>query len=720
MQVAVPVPLPKLFVYRCEAQVARGVRVRVPFGRRRLVGVAMGRATAEQAQAIGPAVKPVIGVLDDAPVLPAGLLALLEWAAGYYHHPIGEVLATALPAALRRGEPMPGPGRHWRLLDADAELAPRATRQQALVQALATAPGGQLAESDLPAMDGRAQVLRALHTRGVIAPAEPVRRPPGLCGAAPRLNAGQQAAAEALAALPEGRFAPCLLDGVTGSGKTEVYCAAIADTLARGRQVLVLVPEIGLAPQLLQRLAGRFDAHIKALHSGETDGQRADTWAAAARGEVDILVGTRSAVFTPMPRLGLVVVDESHDTAYKQADGFRYSARDLAVRRAQMAGLPVVLGTATPSLETLHNVAQGRYTHLRLTERAGEAVPPAIELLDVRNLRMQDGLSQPLLGAVDACLRAGNQALVFVNRRGFAPTVLCHACGWVARCGRCDAHMTLHKRRGQLQCHHCGRVARPPAACPDCGSDELGAAGAGTQRLEAALAQRFPGIAIARIDRDTTRSKAGLQGQLADAASGKAPLLVGTQMLAKGHDFQRLTLVAVVDGDQGLFGADFRAPERMAQTLLQVAGRAGRGRQPGRVIIQTHHPDHPLLQRLASGDFHAFAQAALAERRAAGYPPFGHQAVLRAESVEPGPPAAFLRHAVRCLAGLGDAGVRHWDPVPAPMERKAGRWRWQLLLESEGRGPLHAALARLMAELPGCRAARRVRWSLDVDPQSLD
>ena len=715
-----PVPLPTRFVYSADAALPAGVRVRVPFGRRRLVGVVLGPATAAQAEAAAAAIKPVAEVLDDTPVLPGALLDVLLWASAYYHHPVGEVLATALPAALRRGGALPPPAPWWALADANLTVPGHAKRQQQLVEALQQAAGHRLPESALPALDGRAAVLRTLAERGVIVPAAPADAAPSLRQAPPALNAEQQVAAEALCAAAGDAFKPFLLDGVTGSGKTEVYCAAIAQALAQQRQVLVLVPEIGLAPQLLQRLQARFHATIGVLHSGETDVQRATTWAAAARGEVDVLLGTRSAVFTPLPRLGLVIVDEAHDTAYKQADGFRYSARDLALRRAQMGTLPIVLGTATPSLESLHNAAQGRYEHLRLRHRAGEAVPPVIALLDVRNLPMEDGLSQPLLGEIEACLRAGNQALVFVNRRGFAPTVLCHGCGWVAHCGRCDAHLTLHKQRRQMQCHHCGQTAPPPARCPDCGSDELATAGAGTQRLEARLAQRFPGVGIARIDRDSTRSKTGLHAQLADAASGRTPLLVGTQMLAKGHDFARLTLVAVVDGDQGLFGADFRAPERMAQTLLQVAGRAGRGQQAGRVLIQTHHPDHPLLQRLASGDFHAFAQAALDERRAVGYPPFGHQAGLRAASVEPGPPPAFLRHAVRVLRGHGDPAVRHWDPVPAPMERKAGRWRWQLLIEADRRGPLHGALDRLMQALPGSRAARRVRWSLDVDPQSLD
>ena len=380
----------------------------------------------------------------------------------------------------------------------------------------------------------------------------------------------------------------------------------------------------------------------------------------------------------------------------------------------------MVLGSATPSLETLHNAQQGRYSNLQLRKRAGKAKLPKIELLDTRNLQLHDGLSEPLLSAIETTLKQGAQVLVFINRRGYAPTVLCGACGWVADCMRCSARMTLHRQRNELRCHHCGHTARAPQHCPECGSDDLGAAGAGTQRIEAQLRKRFPGVGLARIDRDSTRRSGALEAALAAAADGTAQLLVGTQMLAKGHDFAGLALVAVADGDQGLYGVDFRAAEHMAQNILQVAGRAGRGARAGRVVIQTSHPDHPLMQHLASGDYSRFAQAALDERAETAFPPYTYQALLRAESVDASAAPRFLKRAHDAARGLAGSDVEVWAPSPAPMERKAGRWRWQLQIEAKQRGPLHAVLRQLLPQLYADRQARKVRWSVDVDPQSLD
>ncbi|MBR9813220.1 primosomal protein N' [bacterium] len=717
VSVAVPVPMPQAFCYRAPRDCLPGHRVKVGFGRRTLVGVVV-----EVVKKPPPGVstiKPVKAVLGDAPLLTDSAMDLLNWCARYYHHPVGEVYAAALPASLRQGQVLPEPERAWRLLDDAPSPAANASRQHVLLDALRAA-GGMATADALPAIAGRAAVLRSLLERGMVERCEAAATPPVATTPAPTLNAEQHAAAQAIGqAVAAGDFAAFLLDGVTGSGKTEVYCAALQSLVAAGQQALVLAPEIGLIPQLITRLRQRFAARVETLHSGQTNAERARVWADARRGDISILVGTRSAVFTPLPKLALIVVDESHDTAYKQGDGFRYNARDVALRRGQLMGVPVVLGSATPSLESLHNAQQGRYTHLRLRQRAGAAQLPKIDLLDTTNLQLFDGLSEPIISAIEQVLKQGAQALVFINRRGYAPTVLCSSCDWVASCGRCSAHMTLHRQRRELRCHHCGRTARAPAQCPDCGSDDLGAAGAGTQRVEAQLRKRFPGIGMARIDRDSTRRSGALEAALADAASGKAQLLVGTQMLAKGHDFAGLALVAVADGDQGLFGADFRAPEHMAQTILQVAGRAGRGARAGRVVIQTSHPEHPLLQRLASGDYGRFASAALDERREAAFPPYGFQALLRAESVDAQAAPAFLKRAHDAARAIAAAGIEVWAPNPAPMERKAGRWRWQLQIEAKQRGPLHALLGELLPQLYADPQARRVRWSVDIDPQSM-
>ncbi|WP_441005042.1 primosomal protein N', partial [Novilysobacter viscosus] len=540
--------------------------------------------------------------------------------------------------------------------------------------------------------------------------------------AGPTPNDEQQVAIDAIADAGDG-FAPMLLDGVTGSGKTEVYLRAIADCLARGRQALVLVPEIGLTPQTLARFRERLGIPVHALHSGLSDGERVRTWTACLRGQARVVVGTRSAVFLPLPEAGLIVVDEEHDGSFKQLDGIRYHARDFALVRGKALGVPVVLGSATPSLESLHNAITGRYAHLRLSRRAGHARPPRVRVVDIRKRPLQAGLSPALLADLQQVLDAGGQALVFKNRRGYAPVLLCHDCGWAAHCTRCSTPergtpMTVHGGGRRLQCHHCGARRPVPNACPDCGGLALQPQGAGTERIEEALAGRFPDLPVLRIDRGTTQRRDALEQAL--AGFGDAPgILVGTQMLAKGHDLPNLTRVAVVGIDEGLFSADFRAPEKLAQLLIQVAGRAGRAEKPGEVLLQTHHPDHPLLSTLLSGGYPAFAAEELEHREAAGFPPFAHLALMRAEARQLDVAHAFLRDAREALAGLAGDALELSGPLPAPMPRRAGFQRAQLLLSCTTRGPLHAALD---AALPAIRAlpdARRVRWSLDVDPVDL-
>jgi len=509
-----------------------------------------------------------------------------------------------------------------------------------------------------------------------------------------------------------------LLHGITGSGKTEVYLQAIAATLAAGRQALVLVPEINLTPQLEGRFRSRFPGlEIAALHSGIADGERAAAWVRAARGEARIVLGTRLAVFTPMPQLGLIVVDEEHDASYKQQEGLRYSARDVAVMLAKRMDVPVVLGSATPSLESWHNAAVGRYQMLPLRRRAAAgAEPPSWRLIQTRRQPMTEGLHPATLGAISERLARREQTLLFINRRGYAPVMHCGECGWLAACTRCSARLTVHLREGRLRCHHCGDEQRIPQACPGCGNTDIKPLGHGTQRLEDVLAARFPHARVLRIDRDSTRRKGSFEAALKAIHDGRVDILVGTQMLAKGHDFPKLTLVAILGADSGLYSSDFRAAERLYAQLAQVAGRAGRAEHPGEVLIQTDFHDHPLYQTLTHDNYAAFAATELAERQRAGFPPFLHQAVLRAEAHLLEEAIQFLTEAARLVPE--DPAVTVWDPVAASMARLAGRERAQLLVQSPFRPRLQATLSEWMLRLRSQKAGR-VRWSLDVDPLEL-
>ncbi|WP_411833840.1 primosomal protein N' [Pseudoxanthomonas mexicana] len=735
LQVALPVPLPHLFDYlpppgHVPGPGDVGRRVKVPFGSRELVGIVAGTGAAERPSA---ELRAALAWLDAAPLLGGELLDSLRWLARYTHAPLGETLATALPGPLRHGDPAPDTTSWaWRLTEAGLTALPSlraGSRPRRLAERLAAAA---LAEDALDLrMEGWREPARSLARRGLaerVASEDPGAAPAPQPG--PPLNDEQQAAVEAVAATAG--FAPLLLDGVTGSGKTEVYLSAIAACLARGRQALVLVPEIGLTPQTLARFRARLGVPVHALHSGLAEGERARAWMAAARGQARVVVGTRSAVFVPLPQAGLIVVDEEHDGSYKQLDGIRYHARDFALVRGKALGVPVILGSATPSLETLHNARGGRYAHLRLRRRAGQAQPPAVRVMDVRKRALQGGLSLEAMQAIGQALAQGGQVLVFKNRRGYAPALLCHDCGWTAHCKRCDSAMTVHASGRRLQCHHCGARQPAPPACPDCGGLALQPQGIGTERLEETLAASFADVPVLRIDRSTTQRRDALAQHL--ATLGDAPgILVGTQILAKGHDLPRLTLVVVVGVDEGLFSSDFRAGEKLAQQLIQVAGRAGRAERAGQVLLQTHHPGHPLLETLIQGGYAAFAEAELQQREAAGFPPFAHMALLRAEAMHADPPMRFLHEAKAVILSLLPAareeGVRRPDegqptigihgPLPAPMPRRAGYQRAQLILSAAQRRSLHAALDVLVTTLHASPQARRVRWSLDVDPVDL-
>ncbi|TXD43874.1 primosomal protein N' [Xanthomonas campestris] len=732
LRVALPVPLPQLFDYLppqdtdVDGPDRVGCRVRVPFGPRELIGVVVERGQQPSAEGLRAA----LDWCDDTPLLVDELARSLHWLARYTHAPLGEAQASALPGPLRRGEPLADTHAWaWQLTEAGHTGAGslRVGSRPALLAALLLA--GPLAEEPLEQqLPQWREAARNLAKRGyaervaVAADTLPARP-----GTGPQLNDEQQAATDAIRA--GSGFATYLLDGVTGSGKTEVYLQAIADCLAAGKQALVLVPEIGLTPQTLGRFRARLGVPVHALHSGLSDGERARVWAAAWRGEAKLIVGTRSAVFTPLPNAGLIVIDEEHDGSYKQQDGIRYHARDFALVRGKALDVPVILGSATPSLESLHNAYSGRYRHLRLSRRAGDARPPRVRVLDVRKRPLKDGLSPEVLAGIGATLARGEQVLVFKNRRGYAPVLLCHDCGWTAACQRCSTPlhqtpMTVHAGGRRLQCHHCGARQPAPLACPACASLALQPQGIGTERLEERLVEAFPEAPVVRIDRSTTQRRDALETQLARLGTD-AGILVGTQILAKGHDLPRLTMVVVVGIDEGLFSADFRAAEKLAQQLIQVAGRAGRADRPGEVWLQTHHPEHPLLQTLVNGGYHAFADAELQQREAAGFPPFAHLALFRAEAKDVAAANQFLI-AVRALVGAQTPApspaitpVECYGPMPAPMPRRAGFQRTQLLLSAAQRSALHRVLDAQMPAIHALPQARRVRWSLDVDPIDL-
>ncbi|MBS0365796.1 MAG: primosomal protein N' [Proteobacteria bacterium] len=725
-RVALDTPLRRLFDYTTPvaggAAPQVGARVRVPFGRRTLVGIVLG--TAEESAVPAERLKPILEILDPRPVLSPDVVELLAWASQYYQHPIGEVAMAALPRALRLGAAAARRSESWQATAEGREAAAvgeprRAPRQQALLARIA-----QLGPCPAEVLDRDGEwrtAARALRARGWVEQreldvAEAVAVSAAPNDPAPQLLAGQADAVERISA-SLGRYDAFVLQGITGSGKTEVYLHVIERVLRAGRRALVLVPEIGLTPQLVQRFHARLGVPPAVLHSGLTDAERLQAWRAAWQGTAAIVLGTRSAVFAPVPDLGLIVVDEEHDASFKQHEGgWHYSARDLAVLRAHHAGVPVVLGSATPSLETLHNAGTARYTHLRLTERAGAATPPQLKLIDLRSHAVRTGISTPAVLAISKHLAAGDQVLVYLNRRGYAPTLLCTACGWIAPCRECDARMTVHLAHQRLRCHHCGADSPLPAACPQCGYP-VRPVGAGTERIEQTLQELFPQAPIARLDRDVVRRRDDMEEIMRRVAGGEARILVGTQMVTKGHDFPNVTLVVVLNADQGLFSSDFRASERLAQTIVQVAGRAGRGSRPGEVLIQTEFPDHPLLRQLLAEGYDGFAQVALEERAQAHWPPFSRLAALRDSARTPQAALLFLREA-RALAGEA-ADVRLLGPVPAAMARRAGRHHAQLLIESPDRTRLQAFLTEWLPQVEALKSARAVRWSLDVDPQEL-
>ena len=724
VRVALDVPLSTLFDYSASAITREdiGRRVLVPFGKKIAVGIIM--ELADTTTLAPQRVRRVLSVQRDVAPLPEDVLKLLRFCSAYYHHPLGEVVLNALPTRLRRRQLLKlDAHKAFRLTTAGrdrdpATLPSRAKIKREILNALHNDSDG-MDEGRLCAIAPRARaVLKIMFDSGWIEQCALTREMPsaGMVTPRPELTGEQCVAIETVRNTGSG-FTPFLLMGVTGSGKTEIYLQLIADILARGQQALLLVPEITLTPQLETQVRERFPAEMTvSLHSGLNEGERLHGWLAAQSGTAGIVLGTRLAIFTPLPNLGLIVVDEEHDTSFKQMDGLRYSARDLALMRAKERAVPIVLGSATPALETFQKALTGSYRTLALT-RPVNAMPANIEYIDTRHAPLIDGLSQELLKAISAAIKRGEQSLIFINRRGYAPVLICRSCNWTADCHRCSAKLVLHAAGWRLRCHHCGHQEVIPTACPQCGNHDLLPLGQGTQRIESALARTFPTARILRVDRDSTSRKDAWRDMRRQIHAQEIDILVGTQILAKGHDFPQLNLVGVINADSSLYSTDFRAGERLFARLTQVAGRAGRGATRGRVLIQTEFPQHPLYQALRHHDYPAYARELLAERKQAGFPPFVYQAVLRAEAPQLAAALDFLAHAVRHASGL-DGAVTLYDPVPANLARMAGLERAQLTVQARTRTALQKFLHAWRERLDDA-GERKVRWALDVDPLEL-
>ena len=729
-KVALPVPIYRLFDYLAPEginldMIKPGVRLEVPFGKGKKTGFLIEISTHSDLST--DKLKPVLRILDDKSLLSAKELRLLQWASHYYHHPLGEVISAAFPTALRQGKALAVKSeKRYTLTElgqtTDNHTLKRSPKQQSVFDKFQSSTH-YLSDTDLSAWNNNWRTaVNELITKGLIKaelteikPSNPkaiIRNTPLIC------NPQQQQAIDSVYNTL-GQFSVFLLEGVTGSGKTEVYLQIIQAVLERGQQVLILVPEITLTPQLEERFKQRFAVNIALSHSKLTDKQRQIAWLQMQQGVCSIMLGTRSALFTPIKKLGLIILDEEHDTSFKQQEGFRFSARDIAIVRAKQLLIPVVLGSATPSLESLYNVEKQRYQLLHLPERAGSALAPDLQLMDIRNKRIQEGLSEALIAEIHKTLAKQEQVLLFLNRRGFAPTLICHSCGWVARCQRCDANMVIHFDAAHLKCHHCGQEQTLLKQCPACKAGELIPLGLGTERVEKALAELFKDKVTVRLDRDSTQGKGSLENYLEQINAGHVDIILGTQMLAKGHHFPNVTLVAILDVDNGLFSIDFHAAEKLAQMIVQVSGRAGRAEKPGKVIMQTRQPDHPLLVTLIQEGYRSFAKSALQERKAAALPPFSYHALLRVQAVDIKMPQLFFKALSTLIEKHNTGQTQVLGPIFAPMARRAGLYRYQMLFQNPRRQELHVFLDELIIEISKLKQAKKVRWSLDVDPVDL-
>jgi len=719
VRVALDVPLHSLFDYRVEAgtNVSPGRCVVVTFGRREMVGVVMELATESELSV--ERIKPVTRVMDEVPLLSGDLLALLRFCSNYYHYPLGAAVLAALPARLRAVEPFAlKEEAFYALSAAGCALEPGMLDKRKVVQAriLAALQAGPQGLASLRALSASTPAaLTALLEAGWVETCEPPTIPQTatLKGAHELTHSQQQAVDAVTAAQGFGAF---LLHGVTGSGKTEVYVHLMHQTLQQGGQVLLLVPEINLTPQLEGYFREKFpDVELVSLHSGLAEGERAKSWLRAQAGQARIVMGTRLSVFAPMSRLALIIVDEEHDSSYKQQDGLRYSARDVAIFRASQVRVPVVLGSATPSLESWHNARIGRYQLLHLPERAvASAKMPTVRCLDISRDYLEHGISEPLFAALAERLERGEQSLLFINRRGYAPVLMCAACGWLSGCPNCSGKLVLHQQDRRLRCHHCGHQQRVPHACPSCGNADLRPVGIGTQRVEEALQERFPQARIMRVDRDSTRNKGAWRAMRKQIEDNAVDILVGTQILAKGHDFPNLTLVGVLNPDGALYSSNFRASENLYAQLAQVSGRAGRAGKPGEVLVQTAFPTHAMYRALAAHDYEAWAEALLEERKQAGFPPFVYQVLLRCEGKTESEVYAFM-HRAHGMAQSLTMLVEVYGVVPAAMPKRANHFLAQLLVQGSERKSLHQFLEAWQPMLESLHA-QKLRWSLDIDP----
>ena len=714
---AVPTPLRRLFDYRppedWQGTVVPGMRVIVPFGRRSVTAIVVREAL--DSAIPRDQLRSVSSVLDRHPLYPRPLLALLQWAADYYQHPVGEVLPLGLSPGERQGKPERSVADTGLTLTERGrglpQGAPHNARKQAeLIQQLQAGP---LSVDLLKKAGFKPGVMRALQDKALVTTcALQSQRDWQALPHSVSANTEQKGAISSIQA-SLGQFCVHLLYGVTGSGKTEVYLQSIAACLARGEQALLLLPEISLTPQTLARFEARFRAPVLILHSGMGDVERDKTWAAARKGEAAVILGTRSAVFAPLLKPGLIIVDEEHDPAFVQQDGFRYSARDVAIKRGQLERCTVVLGSATPSLESWQNAEQGRYQRHTLSQRAGPGTLPRKHLIDISGLSLSAGLSDELVSQLDTVLASGQQALIFLNRRGFANALMCHDCGWSADCSECDARMTLHKTPPELHCHHCGRRSRLPATCAHCGSQHLVGTGIGTQQTEAFLRARFSDYPVLRVDSDTMANRSAMPALIKRLSSGEPLLMIGTQMLSKGHHFPDVTLVAIVDADALLFSPDFRGEERLLQLVTQVAGRAGREAKSGEVFIQTRQPGHRLIAQL-DAPYHQLLPDLLAQRRQAGLPPHGALGVMRCDSYNKLEGLKFLNHVKTHAAS--SASCRMIGPVMAAMARRKNRYRCHLIVAAPQRGTVAKAMKALVECAESTRHSSKLNWSVDIDP----
>ncbi|HJE75936.1 MAG TPA: primosomal protein N' [Acinetobacter johnsonii] len=726
IRVAVPVYLYDCFDYSLTAeqyhQAEVGARVAVSFGRQNVVGVIVEKITDEKPLDLGFKLKAITELLDDNAILDTKVLSLLTWSAQYYQFPIGEVMHAALPSFLRQGKPYNLLARMWKLIDDHAEdKLKRSEKQQDAYKILKLHPTGT-SENILNLAGIETATLKALEKKQItqcILEAQDFKPQAMTLAQMPLTPNDEQKRAIQNILKVRHSYHAFLLDGLTGSGKTEVYLQVMQEVLKQGKQVLVLVPEIGLTPQTVSRFQSRFHCHIALLHSGLNDSKRLQAWQSAQTGKASIVIGTRSAIYTPLPHLGLIVLDEEHDLSFKQQEGFRYHARDVALYRAHLENCPIILGSATPSIDSYALVEQGKMTRLELDQRAGVAVMPKMHVIDLKVAQKQNGISQQLIHEVQKRLDKKEQVLIFLNRRGYAPVLICESCGWQAKCPHCDANFTVHRQPYQhLHCHHCGTIHRMPEHCPQCQHSELKPIGLGTAKVEENLQALFPNFDVIRVDRDST-SRVGSWQKIYNKIQKSEPIiLLGTQMLAKGHHFPYVTLVAILDIDSGLLSVDFRATERTAQLIIQVAGRAGRGEKKGEVYLQTLRPDHPLLNTLLESGYRSFAKQTLKERKAAWMPPYRYAALLRCESKDQELNQNFLQEHAQALRQASENSIDIWGPIPAPMERKAGRYQAHMVLLSKDRARMHFYIRQWWQNV-WHNKPHGMKLSLDIDPQEL-